>query len=166
MTSPFAASVAILRAVILRRLCRTIAAELKVISAGAVRSMVGGMIEDYSRRTRMKLNFRDGQTGLLRDTIASGGACRSHYGLGAADGGAEKTRKMMPGGRVDLGRLGFGLVTRWRPGARHLDARGACKQALIKARDRSPTPNPKLGGTLVLHPDEVSGPKWASRTES
>jgi len=48
------------------------AAELKVISAGAVRSVIGGMIDDYARRTGIKFNFTVGPTGRLRAIIASG----------------------------------------------------------------------------------------------
>jgi ABC-type molybdate transport system substrate-binding protein len=47
------------------------AAELKVISAGAVRGVIGGMIDEYSKETGHKFEFTTGPTGFLRDTIAS-----------------------------------------------------------------------------------------------
>ena len=47
------------------------ASELNVISAGAVRGVVGGMIEDYSRQTGIKFNFTTGPTGLLRHAFDS-----------------------------------------------------------------------------------------------
>ena len=43
-----------------------------MISAGAVRGVVGGMIDDYSKTTGHKFDFTTGPTGFLRDTIASG----------------------------------------------------------------------------------------------
>ena len=64
------------------------AMELKVISAGAVRGVVGGMIDDYSKRTGIKFNFTTGPTGLLRDTIASGKPADLIIASGTADGRA------------------------------------------------------------------------------
>ena len=69
------------------------AAELKVISAGAVRSVVGGMIDDYSRQTGHKFNFTTGPTGQLRDAIASGEPADLVIVVGAADGRAGEDRQ-------------------------------------------------------------------------
>ena len=87
------------------------AAELNVISAGAVRGVVGGMIDDYSRKAGIKFNFTVGPTGLLRDTIASG---KADLIIASAPlmGELEKTGKMMPDSRADIGRLGLGVVVR------------------------------------------------------
>ena len=48
------------------------AAELNVVAAGAVRGVIGGMIDDYSRQSGLKFNLTVGPTGQLRDAIASG----------------------------------------------------------------------------------------------
>src|SRR5437867_13449833 len=48
------------------------AAEIKVISAGAVRALIAGMIDDYSKQTGHKFEFTNGPTGYLRDVIATG----------------------------------------------------------------------------------------------
>ena len=48
------------------------AAEINVIAAGAVRGIIGGMIDDYSKETGHKFNFTVGPTGQLRDAISSG----------------------------------------------------------------------------------------------
>ena len=48
------------------------ATELKVVAAGAVRGVLGGMIDDYSRQSGLKFNLTVGPTGQLRDAIASG----------------------------------------------------------------------------------------------
>jgi ABC-type molybdate transport system substrate-binding protein len=48
------------------------AAEIKVISAGAVRSVIAGMIEDHRKRTGDTFDFTVGTTGQLRDVISSG----------------------------------------------------------------------------------------------
>jgi hypothetical protein len=43
-----------------------------VISAGAVRGLIAGMIADYSRQTGNKFDFKVGTTGQLRAIIGSG----------------------------------------------------------------------------------------------
>ena len=48
------------------------AAELKVISAGAVRGVLRGMIEEYARQSGHTFDFTIGSTGRLREVIASG----------------------------------------------------------------------------------------------
>src|SRR5262245_4929648 len=48
------------------------AADLKVSSNGAMRGVVGGMIDDYSHKTGHKFQFTFGATGLLRNAIGSG----------------------------------------------------------------------------------------------
>ena len=48
------------------------AAEIELISAGAARSVLGGIVEDYARTTGNKFNLTVGSTGRLRAIIASG----------------------------------------------------------------------------------------------
>src|SRR5205809_1100294 len=48
------------------------AADLKVISAGAVRGLIAQVIEDYTRQTGQKFDFTIGTTGQLRTIIATG----------------------------------------------------------------------------------------------
>ena len=126
------------------------AAELKVISAGAVRGVVGGMIEDYSKQTGIKFNFTVGPTGLLRQTIASGTPADLIIASSPLMAEIEQTGKIMPGSRVDLGRLGLGVVIRSDAPAPDVSTPEALKQTLIKAQSIAHT-DPKLGGTSVIH---------------
>jgi molybdate transport system substrate-binding protein len=125
-------------------------AELKVISAGAVRGVIGGMIDDYSKQTGIKFNFTTGPTGLLRKTIASGAPADLIIASAPLMGELEKTGKIMPGSRVDLGRLGLGVVVRDGAAEPDVSTPEALKQTLIKARSIAHT-DPKLGGTSVIH---------------
>ena len=126
------------------------ATELKVISAGAVRSVIGGMIDDYAKQTGIKFNFTTGPTGLLRNTIASGAPADLIIASGPLMAELEKTGKMMPGSRVDLGRIGLGVVIRDGVPAPDVSTPDALKQTLIKAQSIAHT-DPKLGGTSVIH---------------
>jgi molybdate transport system substrate-binding protein len=126
------------------------AAELKVISAGAVRSVVGGMIEDYARTSGTKFNFTTGPTGQLRAVIASGEPADLIIVSAPLMAEIEKTGKLTPGSRVDLGRIGMGIVIREGVSAPDLSTPEAVKQALIKALSIAYT-NPAAGGTSYLH---------------
>jgi molybdate transport system substrate-binding protein len=126
------------------------AMELRVISAGAVRGVVEGMIDDYSKRTGIKFNFTTGPTGLLRETIASGKPADLIIASGPLMSELEATGKMLPGSRVDLGRLGLGVVIRAGAAAPDVSTPDALKQTLLKVDSIAHT-DPKFGGTSVIH---------------
>jgi len=112
--------------------------------------VVGEMIEDYSRQTGIKFKFTTGPTGLLRDTIASGAPADLIIASGPLMSELEKTGKIMPGSRVDLGRIGLGVVIRAGATEPDVSTPDALKQTLLKARSIAHT-DPKLGGTSIIH---------------
>ena len=69
------------------------AADLKVISAGAVRGLIAQIIDDYSRQTGQKFDFTIGTTGQLRNIIASGQHADLDHRVDAADGRAGEDRQ-------------------------------------------------------------------------
>src|SRR5215471_13878908 len=126
------------------------AAEIKVISAGAVRALIAGMIDDYSKQTGHKFDFTTGPTGYLRDVIASGQHADLIIASAPLMGELEKTGKMMAGSRVDLGRVGLGVVVREGAEAPDVSTADAFRQALVKARSIAFT-EPASGGTSTTH---------------
>lgn len=126
------------------------ATEVKVISAGAVRSVVGGMIDDYSKQSGVKFDFTTGPTGLLRSTIASGAPADLIIASAPLMSELEKTGRIMPGSRVDLGRIGLGVVVRDGAELPDVSTPDALKQTLLKVKSIAHT-DPKLGGTSVIH---------------
>src|SRR5262249_30411314 len=126
------------------------AAELKVISAGAVRSVIHQMIDDYSKTSGVKFDFTVGPTGLLRETIASGKPADLIIASAPLMADLEKTGKMTPDSRVDLGRIGLGVVVRDGAAAPDLSTPETFKQALLNAKSIAFT-DPKLGGTSTTH---------------
>ena len=88
------------------------AAEVNIIAAGAVRGIIGGMIDDYSKQTGLKFNLTVGPTGQLRDAIASGKPADLVIVSAPLMADMEKTGKIAPNSRVDLGRVGLGVVVR------------------------------------------------------
>jgi molybdate transport system substrate-binding protein len=126
------------------------AAELNVISAGAVRHVISGMIDDYARQTGVKFNFTVGPTGLLRRVIAAGEPGDLIIASGGLMAELEKTGKMLPGSRTDLGRVGLGLVVRAGAPAPDISTAEAFKRALLDARSIAYT-DPAAGGVSYLH---------------
>ena len=126
------------------------AAEIKVISAGAVRALIAGMIDDYSKETGHKFDFTTGPTGFLRDVIATGQHADLIIASAPLMGELEKTGKLTTGSRNDLGRVGMGVVIREGAPVPDVSTPEAIKQLLLKASSIAYT-DPKLGGTTVIH---------------
>ena len=126
------------------------AADLKVISAGAVRGLIAQIIEDYTRQTGQKFDFTIGTTGQLRNIIATGQHADLIIASAPLMGELEKTGKMMPGSRADLGRVGIGVTIRDGAAAPDVSTPDALKNALIAARSVAYT-DPAEGGTSGIY---------------
>jgi len=126
------------------------AADLKVISAGAVRGLIAQIIDDYSRQTGQKFDFTIGTTGQLRNIIASGQHADLVIVSAPLMGELEKTGKLMPGSRAELGRVGIGVAVRDGATPPDISTPEALKKALIDARSVAYT-NPAEGGTSGIH---------------
>jgi molybdate transport system substrate-binding protein len=126
------------------------AADLKVISAGAVRGLIAQIIEDYSAKTGQKFDFTIGTTGQLRTVIASGQHADLIIVAVPLMEELEKTGKLTPGSRADLGRVGIGVAV--REGARVPDVAtpDAFKKALVEAKSVAFT-DPAAGGTSGIY---------------
>ena len=126
------------------------AAELKVVSAGAVRSVLGGMISDYARQSGHTFNFTVSSTGQLRQIISSGEPADMIIAAGPLMDELEKTGRMAPNSRVDLGAIGLGSVV--RPGMTKADLAtiDGVRQAIVDAKSIAYT-DPKLGGASYVH---------------
>jgi molybdate transport system substrate-binding protein len=125
-------------------------ADLKVISAGAVRGLIAQIIDDYSRQTGQKFDFTIGTTGQLRNIIASGQPADLVIVSVPLMGELEKTGKLMPGSRADLGRVGIGVTVRDGAAVPDVSTSEALKSALIAARSIAYT-DPAEGGTSGIH---------------
>jgi molybdate transport system substrate-binding protein len=151
-----------LRRPVLRRLSLTVGAlaalaaapahadDVKVIAAGAVRGLIAQVIDDYSHQTGQKFDFTIGTTGQLRNIIGSG----QHADLIIVSvplmGELEKTGKLTPGSRAELGRVGIGVVAREGSPVPDVSTSEKLKDALVAARAIAYT-NPAEGGTSGIH---------------
>jgi molybdate transport system substrate-binding protein len=126
------------------------AADLKVISAGAVRGLIAQIIEDYTRQTGQKFDFTIGTTGQLRNIIATGQHADLIIASAPLMGELEKTGKMTSGSRADLGRVGIGVTVREGAAVPDVSTPDALKNALIAARSVAYT-DPAEGGTSGIY---------------
>ena len=126
------------------------AADIKVISAGAVRSVIAGMIADYRTRSGDTFDFTVGTTGELRDVIASGKPADLLITSAPLMAELEKTGKLTPGSRTDLGRVGIGLAIREGAPAPDFSTPEAFRKTLLDAKSIAYTA-PELGGTSGVH---------------
>jgi molybdate transport system substrate-binding protein len=126
------------------------ARELKVISAGAVRGLIASMIEDYSRKTGQTFDFTVGTTGQLRVVIESDWPTDLIIVSGPLMAEIEKTNKLVPASRTDLGRVGIGVTVKEGAAAPDVSTPEAFKAALVAARSVAYT-NPTAGGTSGLY---------------
>jgi molybdate transport system substrate-binding protein len=126
------------------------AADLKVISAGAVRGLIAQIIDDYSHQTGQTFDFTVGTTGQLRTIIASGQHADLVIVSAPLMDELEKTGKLTPGGRAELGRVGIGVAIRNGAAPPDVSTPNALKQALIDARSVAYT-NPAEGGTSGIY---------------
>jgi molybdate transport system substrate-binding protein len=126
------------------------AADLKVISAGAVRGLIAQIIEDYSRQTGQKFDFTIGTTGQLRSIITSGQPADLIIVSIPLMEELEKTGKLTPGSRADLGRVGIGVTVREGASVPDVATPEALKKTLIEARSVAYT-NPAEGGTSGIY---------------
>jgi len=131
------------------------AADLKVTSAGAVRGLMEQIIDDYSKQTGQKFDFTIGTTGQLRNIIASGQHADLIITSAPLMGEIEKTGKLTPGSRADLGRVGIGVTVRDGAAAPDVSTADAFKAALVAAKSIAYT-NPAEGGTSGIYFNDLA----------
>ncbi len=129
---------------------RADAAEIKVISAGAVRGLIAGMIADYARDTGERFDLKVGTTGQLRSIIASGQPADLIIAFSTLMAELEASGKVISGTRVELGRVGIGIAV--RDGAPVPDVAGVqgFRQALVEARSVAYS-DPRQGGASGVY---------------
>lgn len=126
------------------------AADIKVISAGAVRGLIAAIIADYSRQTGHKFDFNVGTTGQLRTIIAAGEPADLIIASAALMAELEKSGKMLPGSRADLGRVGIGVAAREGASAPDPSTPEAFKRTLLEARSVAYS-DPRQGGASGVY---------------
>jgi molybdate transport system substrate-binding protein len=123
-----------------------VAAEIKVMSAGAVKAMVAALGAEFERETGNKLNLNFGTAGSLLERFKNGEATDLLILSESYIAALDKLGKFVPGSRTDLGRTVTGVVVREGAPSPDISTPEAFKQALLNARSVAYT-DPKAGGS-------------------
>jgi molybdate transport system substrate-binding protein len=119
---------------------------IKVMSAGAVQSMVTALGTEFERASGNTLDLNFDTAGALRERFAKG----EHPDLlilpAAIMEALDKEGAFVPGTRVDLGRTVTGVAVKEGAALPDISTPAAFKQALLKARTVAYT-DPKAGGS-------------------
>ena len=121
-------------------------ATIKVLSAGAVESMVRLLGPTFERETGHKLDLHFGTAGSLRGRLEGGEQADLVILPAAVIAAMEKERRFVPGSVTDLGRTVTGVVVKEGATPPDISTPEAFKQALLKAKGVSFS-DPKAGGS-------------------
>jgi len=121
-------------------------AEIKVLSAGAVQSMVMALGAEFERESGHKLNLTFNTAGSLRERIANGEQADLVILSESAIAALDKPGMFVPGSITDLGRTVTGVAVKEGATVPDISTPAAFKQALLAARTVAYT-DPKAGGS-------------------
>ena len=121
-------------------------AEIKVMSAGAVKSMVAALGVEFETETGNKLNLNFGTAGSLRERIKNGETADLVILSESAIAELAKLGLVVPDSCSDLGHTITGVVVREGTRIPDISTPEAFKQVLLKARSVAYT-DPSAGGS-------------------
>jgi molybdate transport system substrate-binding protein len=119
---------------------------IKVLSAGAVQSMVEALGQDFERASGNKLDLVFNTAGSLRDRVKSGEAADLVILSESIIASLDKSGMFVPGSIINLGRTVTGVAVREGAPVPDISTPAAFKQALLKAKTVAYT-DPKAGGS-------------------
>ena len=120
--------------------------DIKVMSAGAVKTMVTALGAEFERESGNKLNLNFGTAGSLRERIKNGEVSDLVVLSESAIAELAKLGLVVPGSSADLGRTVTGVIVREGTPEPDISTPDAFKQALLEARSVAYT-DPKAGGS-------------------
>ena len=121
-------------------------AGIKVMSAGAVKSMVSALGVEFERESGKKLDLNFGTAGSLRERIKNGETSDLVVLSESAIAELVKLGLLVTGSVTDLGRTVTGVVVREGAPQPDISTPAAFRQALLNARSVAYT-DPKAGGS-------------------
>jgi len=121
-------------------------AEIKVMSAGAVQSMVTSLGAEFERETGNKLNLNFGTAGSLRERIKGGEKADLVILSETYIAELDNLGHFVAGSIINLGRTVTGVIVREGANLPDISTPEAFKQALRNARSVAYT-DPKAGGS-------------------
>ena len=119
---------------------------IKVMSAGAVKTMVAALGAEFERESGNTIDYNFGTAGALRERVKGGETADLVVVSQSAIAALAKLGHVVPATVTDLGRTVTGVIVREGAPKPDIATPDAFKQALRKARSVAYT-DPKAGGT-------------------
>jgi molybdate transport system substrate-binding protein len=126
------------------------AAEIKVLSAGAMKAMVSELGAEFTRETGHTLALTSGTVGQLRDKVLAGEAADVVVMSDTAIDQLIGQGHLVRGSRVDIARTGIGVAVRDGAPKPDIGTPEAFKQALLSAKSITYV-DPASGGTSGIY---------------
>ena len=129
---------------------RADAAEINVISAGAVRAIITELSEAFKRETGETVTLTFGTMGVVRNKLASGAPADVVIMTDTALDDMMRQGAVRPGSRTDIARTAIGVGVREGATAPDISTPDALKKALLAARSLTYV-DPAQGATSGIH---------------
>jgi hypothetical protein len=130
------------------------AAEIKVLTAGAMRGVVVALIPDFEKQTGHKVTIDNATAGALAKRIAGGEAFDVAIVTPVVVDDLASKGKIVPGSRIDLAKVGMGVAVKEGAAVPDIGTVDAFKRTLLAARSVAYI-DPKAGGSSGIYFDKL-----------
>jgi molybdate transport system substrate-binding protein len=130
------------------------AAEIKLLTAGAMRAVVLAVVADFEKQTGHKVTLDNDTAGGLARRIDGGEAFDVAIITPAVVDDLAKKGKIVPGSRIDLAKVGMGLAVKEGAAVPDIGSVDAFKRALLAAKSVAYI-DPKAGGSSGIYFDKL-----------
>jgi molybdate transport system substrate-binding protein len=130
------------------------AAEIKLLTAGAMRAVVVAVLADFEKETGHKVSLDNDTAGGLSKRIDGGEAFDVAIITPAVVDDLAKKGRIVPGSRIDLAKVGMGVAIKEGAPAPDIGTVDAFKRTLLAAKSVAYI-DPKAGGSSGIYFDKL-----------
>lgn len=130
------------------------AAEIKLLTAGAMRAVVVALLPDFEKQTGHKVEIDNATAGTLKKRIEGGEAFDVAIITPAVVDDLAGTGKIVAGSRIDLAKVGMGVAVKEGTPVPDIGTVDAFKRMLLGAKSVAYI-DPKAGGSSGIYFDKL-----------
>jgi molybdate transport system substrate-binding protein len=130
------------------------AAEIKLLTAGAMRAVVVALLPDFEKQTGHKVAIDNGTAGTLAKRISGGEAFDVAIITPAVVDDLATKGKIVPGSRIDLAKVGMGVAIKEGAAVPDIGTVDAFKRMLLSAKSVAYL-DPKVGASSGIYFDKL-----------